>query len=281
MLITPDIANLILSKVGKRRTIAVSLDLGLTEVEITLEKDRLVLPTGETLTLDELQRIKRRNPSVYQVIEGTLEKIGFFSDETNLYYRLIPTVTYPAMEISGILMHRISKKTDPKTDVTAKLACIAPLTGPMLDTCCGLGYTAIHASREGVPVTTIEKDPNVLELARLNPFSRELFDNPGINLVSADISEFVQTEMDRSYDAILHDPPSFAIAGELYSEKLYRQFHRILRPGGKLLHYTGKPGSRKRGVDLPRDVASRLAKSGFREPQWHEELLSHITAKPE
>ena len=68
---------------------------------------------------------------------------------------------------------------------------------------------------------------------------------------------------DAGFDAILHDPPRFGIAGELYSQVFYDQLARVLRKGGKLFHYTGMPNRLTSGRDVPREVSRRLEKAGF------------------
>jgi predicted methyltransferase len=68
---------------------------------------------------------------------------------------------------------------------------------------------------------------------------------------------------DVSVDAVLHDPPRFGIAGELYSQKFYDQLARVLKRKGKLFHYTGTPNKLTTGRDVPNEVAKRLRKAGF------------------
>ena len=66
-----------------------------------------------------------------------------------------------------------------------------------------------------------------------------------------------------SFDAILHDPPRFGIAGELYSQVFYDELARVIRRKGKLFHYTGSPNKLTSGRDVPNEVASRLRRAGF------------------
>jgi predicted methyltransferase len=73
-------------------------------------------------------------------------EIKFFDEKTKKFYKLIPTSTWPTLEISGIHMHRI-KKVDPKTDTELKLKALGRIYGVVLDICTGLGYTAILAAR--------------------------------------------------------------------------------------------------------------------------------------
>lgn len=204
------------------------------------------------------------------------EKISRFSEATQRLYTLRPTGTFPALEISGVLMHRI-KGTDPKSDAEAKIALIAPIHGAVLDTCCGLGYTAILEAKTAESVTTIEKEQMVLELARLNPFSKQLFDNPKIKLINGDTSELICGFDDAAFDIVNHDPPTLSLAGELYSNDFYEHLFRVLKPGGKLLHYTGTPGMKRRRVNIPAGVARRLKMIGFTKIR-NDEPTSCITA---
>ncbi|MCD6157069.1 MAG: SAM-dependent methyltransferase, partial [Euryarchaeota archaeon] len=97
-----------------------------------------------------------------------------------------------------------------------------------------------------------------------NPWSSELFNDSNINVIRGDVFYVVQCIKDESVDAIIHDPPRISLAGELYSAEFYRELYRILRPGGYLYHYVGRPGSRYRGKDYLRGVMLRLSRSGFR-----------------
>jgi hypothetical protein len=66
-----------------------------------------------------------------------------------------------------------------------------------------------------------------------------------------------------SVDAVLHDPPRFGIAGELYSQVFYDHLARVLKRHGKLFHYTGTPNKLTSGRDVPGEVAKRLRQAGF------------------
>ena len=79
----------------------------------------------------------------------------------------------------------------------------------------------------------------------------------------ADASLAISELPANEFDAVLHDPPRFAIAGELYSQAFYDQLARVLRSRGKLFHYTGTPNKLTSGRDLPQEVATRLKRAGF------------------
>ena len=165
------------------------------------------------------------------------------------------------MLIAGFVMHRI-KDVDPWQDTQRKIAAITPISGRVLDTATGLGYTAILASRAAESVTTIELDPGAQEMARLNPWSQELFNNPKITQLMGDAYEVVPTFEDESFGRIIHDPPTFSLAGDLYSGVFYRELYRILKRGGRLFHYIGDPNSKASG-GVTRGALRRLQESGF------------------
>ena len=62
---------------------------------------------------------------------------------------------------------------------------------------------------------------------------------------------------------MLHDPPRFGIAGELYSQVFYDHLARILKRKGRLFHYTGTPNKLTSGRDVPAEVSKRLERAGF------------------
>jgi hypothetical protein len=133
----------------------------------------------------------------------------------------------------------------------------------VLDTCGGLGYTAIHAVRLGAAeVFSAELSEGVMYLRRRNPWSR-LEDNLPIRLVEGDVFAALAPLAGDSFDAVIHDPPRFPLAPALYSDAFYLRLFDLLAPGGRLFHYTGEPYSLGRGRDFLGGVASRLRRLGF------------------
>jgi uncharacterized protein len=254
-------------------TVEASLDLGRSTSTLALEPGLVRFPDAQSLTASQLREVTEDARSVYAVLEDEIAKVTWFSAETGKVYTLRATAGWPALEISGILMHRI-KDTDPRTDAASKIAAIAPIRGRVLETCCGLGYSAIHAARHADHVTVFEIDPNVLEMARINPYSAPLFEEDHlIEIYNEDVAQAIHHLPDASYDFVVHDPPTLAVAGELYSDAFYRQILRVLRPGARLFHYTGDPGSRHRRQDLPGRVAQRLTDLGFTQVRRQPEAL--------
>ncbi|MBU5689638.1 MAG: RsmD family RNA methyltransferase [Candidatus Aenigmatarchaeota archaeon] len=190
-----------------------------------------------------------------------MENIQFYSEETRKFYKLVETETWPTVVISGIRMHR-TDKIDPKTDTILKLKAIGKIKGKVLDTCCGLGYTSILASRYAYQVFTFEKDKNMIKIAKLNKHSSDLFSKNNVFLSINDSFAAVKSLKNSFFDFIIHDPPRFSFAPELYSLEFYKELYRILKPQGKLYHYTGSPGS-KNGKNLPKGIINRLLLAGF------------------
>jgi predicted methyltransferase len=107
----------------------------------------------------------------------------------------------------------------------------------------------------------LRKEPGRDLAARDQPWSPK----PGgaLELTHGDITEHIPRIPDGSIDAILHDPPRFGIAGELYSQQFYDHLARVLKKRGRLFHYTGSPNKLTTGRDVPNEVAKRLRKAGF------------------
>lgn len=173
----------------------------------------------------------------------------------------------PTFEIDGIKMLPTAR-VSPFEDARRKAALVAPNGKIILDTCAGLGYFAAACLDLGAErILSFEKNESVLWLRLHNPWSPDPEAPSNTNrlqLQHGDITTAIATLADASVDAILHDPPRFSIAGELYSLRFYQELARVIRPGGKLFHYTGAPNQLSHGRDLPREVATRLTTAGFK-----------------
>ncbi|HEV2622536.1 MAG TPA: SAM-dependent methyltransferase [Frateuria sp.] len=182
--------------------------------------------------------------------------------------KLVPTEWgAPTFEIDGIKMLPTSKAS-PLDDARRKVELVQPRGKVVLDTCGGLGYFAACCLEAGATlVRSFEKNADVLWLRTLNPWSPDP-DAPAsggrLELVHGDVSQEIAQIPDASVDALLHDPPRFGIAGELYSQAFYGQLARVLRRSGWLFHYTGSPNKLTSGRDVPREVAKRLESAGFK-----------------
>ncbi|MGO1073335.1 class I SAM-dependent methyltransferase [Lysobacter sp. CA199] len=182
--------------------------------------------------------------------------------------KLVPTQWgAPTFEIDGIKMLPTAK-TSPIDDARRKVELVEPRGKTVLDNCGGLGYFAACCLEAGAArIQSFEKNEDVLWLRTLNPWSPDPqapASGGRLQLDHADVSKAIVQIADASVDALLHDPPRFGIAGELYSQTFYDHLARVLRRGGRLFHYTGSPNKLTSGRDVPREVAKRLEKAGFK-----------------
>ncbi|MEM7116087.1 MAG: spermine synthase [Chloroflexota bacterium] len=249
------------AKEAGETAVSTSVDLNKTTAVLPLTQTHVLLPDGQQLTWEQLHEMVANPNNCYTIEENEIEKVQFFSEVLQRAYSLYPTQSAPTMLVAGFPMHRI-KGTDPWRDTASKIKVAAP-SGSVLDTTMGLGYTAIRAAETAVRLTTIELDPTVEQICRRNPWSQPLFTNPKINRVIGDAFDVVETLEDASYQRIIHDPPTFSLAGHLYSADFYRELWRILQPKGRVFHYIADPKSRS-GRSITRGVVQRLQQSGFR-----------------
>lgn len=240
----------------------VSPDLGLSQVDVTLDARGVRFPGGELLRWGDADEIVGEETKCFALRGEQIEAISFFSETTRWVRTLYPTHGAPTMLVSGISMHRI-KGIDPWQDTLRKVRAIAPITGRVLDTATGLGYTAIETAKTATEVITVELDPAGIAVARLNPWSRELFTNPRIKLIIGDVTDVIESFASESFNRIIHDPPMFTMAGDLYGGAFYRQLYRVLKPNGRLFHYIGDLESASNRTILP-GVLRRLKEAGFR-----------------
>lgn len=173
------------------RTLSIDLGYSLTDVYLS-EKGLFAASDKQKLlaSWDELEDIAERDNRCYSIYDdGTMPShISTIGSKSNIPASLCPPLSgagAPTMVLGGFTMHRIAgDNVDPVADTAAKLSSVA--IGPhsnVLDTCMGLGYTAIGAGRQiarGLEytgaVTTIEYDDASIEMCAYNPWSQQLFD---------------------------------------------------------------------------------------------------------
>lgn len=237
-----------------------SMDLGRSSGVATLQVDRWTW-NGEHYPYPG----KLKDRTIFYWDGEDFSSVSCFSGSL---IKLVPTEWgAPTFEIDGIKMLPTSKES-PVDDARRKVALVEPRGKVVLDTCGGLGYFAACCLEAGVArIQSFEKNPDVLWLRTLNPWSPDP-DAPSsggrLQLTHADVSQAIAQIADASVDALLHDPPRFGIAGELYAQAFYDQLARVLRRGGRMFHYTGSPNKLTSDRDVPREVEKRLEKAGFK-----------------
>ncbi len=249
--------------------VRLSADLNLSEQDFSLRGQGLVLDEDNRLSIDELKRIVKKTQRIYLCRDGDIIPL---EDRTFGYYKLVPTAGAPLLEISGVKMH-ISKGTDPFVSASEMAQQAVRKGDKVLDCCSGLGYAAIAAHRLGASeVLSIELSREVMGLRAQNPWSNDL-GKEGIVQRQGSSFELIRTLPATSFDSVIHDPPRFSLAGELYSEEFYQEMFRVLRQDGRLFHYTGNPHVVKKGGSFVNGVIRRLKAVGFRHVKKVEHLM--------
>lgn len=251
--------SLLAARAAARPALECSVDLGRSTTRVAIDGAHW---THDGVRYPYLEVCKPR--TIYHWTAAGFAPVARF---TTALIKLVPTEWgAPTFEIDGIKM-LATARLSPIADAERKVALIRPRGKNILDTCGGLGYFAGCCLGGGsAQVHSYEKNPDVIWLRSLNPWSPDNIESPavpGLTLWNADVMEAIGRHTNGSVDAVLHDPPRFGIAGELYSQVFYDQLARVLRRRGRLFHYTGAPNKVSSGRDLQQEVAARLRRSGF------------------
>jgi predicted methyltransferase len=235
-------------------SVTCSLDLDRSTIEVRVDGDGWSVGDRRFAFLP---RCKDR--TIYYWSGTAFEPAARF---TTSLIKLVPTDWGPpTFEIDGIKMLPTAH-VSPYADAASKVALIEPGGKTILDTCGGLGYFAAWCLQgKAAQITSFEKNADVLWLRSLNPWSPSAA--PALTLAHADVAQELGALPSNSFDAALHDPPRFGIAGELYSQAFYSALARALKRGAPLFHYTGTPNKLSSGRDLPNEVSGRLRVAGF------------------
>ena len=262
LLTLPVQQRLLAARAAGAPTVEVSLDLGRSTVTVRPGAD--VWSTPGDARFPYAAVVKER--TVYRWVGDSFQPVSRFGGGGLI--KLVPTDWGPpTFEIDGIKMLPTAQ-VSPWDDARRKVGLVQPRGKVVLDCCGGLGYFAAWCLAEGATqVISFEKNPDVVWLRGINPWSPPHGALPGADarlvLTEGDVSKRIAALPAQSVDAILHDPPRFGIAGELYSQAFYNDLARVIRPQGRLFHYTGTPNKLTSGRDVPREVAKRLQIAGF------------------
>ncbi len=249
-------------------SVRLSINLNISEQDFYLTNQSLVLDDDNKISVTQLKKITKKTQKIFLCRN---KEITTLEDRSIGYYKLVPTDGAPLLEISGVKMH-ISKGTDPFTSASEMAQKAVRKGDNVLDCCSGLGYAAIAAQQLGASeVLSIELSPEVIGLRQQNPWSMGL-ESPSIKQLHGNSFELIKTMPANTFDAVIHDPPRFSLAGELYSEAFYRDIFRVLRRDGRLFHYTGNPHVIKKGSSFVDGVVRRLKSAGFK----NVEKVAHL-----
>lgn len=260
----------------ERKEILVSLDLNLTEKLWQIDKDRLILGPDVFMDRKMLEAVASRRNMIFRLQNNALTPLEIRSQS---YYRLSPTKSAPILEIDGIKMHR-SKEMDPLTDAQKKTRMVVSTGDTVLDTCGGLGYSALFALEAGAKkVISTEKSSEVIRLRNLNPWVKK-WKGDALEFVHADIIQYIDGLESNVFNSVIHDPPRFTSqTGDLYGKKFYAGLFRVMAPRSKLFHYTGSPKKIKTGDRFIVNTIKRLEASGFHSAVFKDDLQGVFAEK--
>lgn len=254
---------------NKAQGVRLSLDLNLSERVFQIKDNCLVVDPDIVIDVKTLEPVLRCENKIFIFQNQTLVPLEVRSDG---YYKLVPAESAPTLEINGIKMHR-SKDIDPFTDARLKTQLVVSPNDTVLDTCGGLGYSAIFALKAGAKrVVSTEKSQSVIFLRNLNPWLKHYAD-PGLEFCHADITRKIDTFETGQFNSVIHDPPRFTAAtGDLYGKKFYTALYRVMAPHSKLFHYTGSPKKIKTQDTFIKNTITRLEQAGFKALCFHADL---------
>lgn len=218
---------------------------------------------------------------IYAEKGGAEARLDLFAGR---YYRLRPWNGVPILEVDGLRMQLVKDFETPldyAREVVKGLRIPPAGSSAVLDTCMGLGYTAIEAAKSpGVrSVTTCEVSEAVVTLAKWNPFSSALWEKGGkISVLEGSIAGLISGFGPGSFDFVIHDPPRISHAPELYSSQFYAGLFRVCAAGARVFHYVGSVG-KGRGRNIGREAAERLEAAGFRRPAYSARLQGLFAAR--
>jgi predicted methyltransferase len=265
--------------INKSGCFETTLDIGLSDIKVCTYGGNLLVGDIE-IKLKDVTPSEDDRVVIYELETGRIYEVLRYTSRGFYKLKSVGARTAPTLEISGIHMHRITG-TDPWRDTMAKIRSVRVTSGNIvLDTCTGLGYTAIASVKSNANVVyTFEIDENVLWIAERNPWS-SMLSSDRVRIYHGDVTTLVKRLPDDYFTKVIHDPPRFTRStGDLYSLEFYRELYRVLKRGGMLFHYTGEP--RIHRPSILKGIKDRLSRAGFRVLGFDREAMGFVAVKIE
>jgi len=183
---TKNLRKLLGCKIGEK----ISLDLGYSYVQCDAKIKRMI----EALPKEEI-----KENFIYFWDGKDLIRLDCFDEH---YFKLRQWNEMPILEIDGLRMHLVKEFKEPIDYARGVVSLLNIKQGDVvLDTCFGLGYLALMAVKRGAKVVAVEKYRPVIELAKFNPWSKEVIDKVELHIGS--VEEVLKKEK-RVFDKIIH-----------------------------------------------------------------------------
>jgi len=246
---------------------AVSFDLGMTQRNVG--RKRLEEIVGDINMKLGGERLKENY--IYLLKKGEIYRLALFHDSHFYKLKMMNGFREPVLEIDGIRMHVIRGFSSANDHINEIMKLIDGNRGSCLEICSGLGYWTSGLSKRYGKVVTIEKSKAVIALAKLNPHSRGLFSR-NVKRIYGDAFGKVG-KIREKFDCVVHDPPRYTHAPQLYSNEFYGMLRERLNPGGRLFHYTGTFTSHG---GFHANIGKSLESAGFRDVKRIERMQGFI-----
>ncbi len=251
------IKSLLASGLSPHKKIRLSPDLGKSFHEYNLELFKDIL-------FDKL-----KDNFLYYFDVETREIFPLAIFDKHFYKMELSKSGVPYLVIDGFRMHL---QNFSPLDYARKLVKKLSPKGKVLDCFGGFGYVSIELSKVVNKVYYIEKNEAVLSLARLNPYSQDLFVSDNIEIINKDIIDFLDSSKDEKFDFIVSDAPSFRYkeARHFYSRKFLLKLLNPLKEGGRLYFYTGR---------IAKDIIKKYLDEFSLKYEFDEQLLGYFIIK--
>jgi predicted methyltransferase len=267
MLIDSYIAKDLIKNIeSKNFKFKILLDLGLLEFNILFDENEkvFIVDNKEKISLEKIEKLSKKDNEIIILKDEMIYPAEIYNEDTSILYNLVATKknSPPTVHISGIKMHA-TLNTDPLKDAKDKVKTFKKVYGEVLDTCMNLGYTSMTLLKYASKLHSCEIMEDIINLAKLNPYSKELFSSDKITIHNRNIKDLILEFEDKQFNFILHDPPSYSTAVYLYSHEFYKNMYDKLKNNGKIYHYTGMPKFKNRSSDLISKTIKKFKEVGF------------------
>jgi hypothetical protein len=252
-----------------QKSMITSFDLGISQRKASKRRIREIVGTINR----GLKGEHVKDNYLYLLKGNEIYKLALFHEGHFYKLRTFKDFREPVLEIDGLRMQLIKEFGSAKEYADGILKELGIRKGTCLECCTGLGYITSELAEKCEKVVTIENSKAVLALAKLNPYSKRLF-SKNVKRIHGDAFEKVP-KIKETFDYVIHDPPRYSHASQLYNLEFYRMLRERLNPGGKLFHYTGTLTSQG---DLNGRIRNDLEKAGFRNVRRIEKLQGFIAS---
>lgn len=227
----------------------ISIDLNHTDNLIDfdieeVEKDgkEVIVCTSDNIKFQFDADIKLKKEFIYISEDGCLDKLILYDDYDRPYV-LKPTSNYPDVMLNSNLMY----ENDPKKIISDELKLIKRckskpnekgnsknIFGNILLTDFKLGYLCKELAKISNSVKTFQEVDQLIELSKINPYTKSLFELDNIEFVADDLVEGIKGFEENSLSLIIQNN-RIGDDDRLFSLSFFNECYRVMKPGAKMI----------------------------------------------